>query len=97
MKPASALLIALIVLCSLAGCGGKDLPGKVPPSPAVLNLPASPAPEKPVLPQINRDLPFDHPFNIEVLLERDDIMRALVKALYAALGIPEKNGEGENK
>ncbi|CAK7024800.1 MAG: hypothetical protein DELT_02536 [Desulfovibrio sp.] len=98
MKPASVLLIALIALCSLAGCGGKEARRQeVPTPPAVLNLPASPAPQKPELPQIDGALPLDHPHNVDVLLERDDIMRALIKALYAALGIPDDNGKGEIK
>lgn len=96
MKPASVPLIVLIGLCSLAGCGGKRWP-EVPPPPAVLKLPASPIPQTPVLPRINGDLPLDHPFNIEVLLERDDTMRAFIKALCAALGTPRDNGEGERE
>lgn len=96
MKPASVLLIVLIALFSVAGCGGRE-PSRVPAPPVILNLPASPVPQRPVLPQIDGALPLEHKANVDVLLERDDIMRALIKALYAALGIPGNAGEGENK
>lgn len=84
MKPATVLLIVLIGLCSLAGCGGKRAP-ELPAPPAILNLPDCPAPERPLLPLINGGLPFDSPENIESFLERDDIMRAYIKGLEAAV------------
>lgn len=85
MKPASVALIVLIGLCSLAGCGGKQAP-EVPAPPVILKLPDCPAPERPRLPLINGDLPFDSPENIKAFLERDDIMRAYIKGLEAAVG-----------
>lgn len=85
MKRAFVPLIGLIALCSLYGCGGKRLP-EVPAPPAILNLPDCPVPERPALPRIIGAIPFDAPENIAVFLERDDIMRAYIKGLEAAVG-----------
>ncbi len=94
MKLAGALLIALIVLFSVGGCG-KNLPSvDIATPPIILNLPDRPVPKKPVLAELNRELPLDHEQNLRILLERDDIMRALIKALYSSLGVaPDKAKE----
>lgn len=96
MKRASVLLIGLIGLCSLVGCGGKR--PEVPTPPAVLILPDCPSPERPRLPLINGDLPFDSPENIKIFLERDDIMRVYIKGLEAAALCYRRNSiQGEPK
>ncbi len=91
MKHASVLLIALIGLCSLWGCGRQEVT-QLPAPPLILTLPASPIPQKPNLPQVNENAPLDSLENNKILLERDDIMRRLISALYAALGVTEDEG-----
>ena len=98
MKREIVLLFVLIGLCSLAGCGGKRLP-ELPAPPVILNLPDCPAPDRPRLPQVNGGLPFDAPENINTFLERDDIMRAYIKGLEAAVLCARRDsiqGESEN-
>ena len=95
MKRASALLIALIGLGSLPGCG--DMRPSLPPPPVILNLPDCPAPERPDLPQIDGHLPFDAPRNIAAILERDDVLRLHIKALGAALECFRRQGSKENR
>jgi len=72
-------LIGLIVLCS--ACAAKQ----VPQAPVVVvPVVECPMPALPVLPDLYGGLPFDHPSNVEVLMERDDTMRAYIKGLRAA-------------
>lgn len=84
MKHALILLIALIGLCSLTGCGAPRQATLAPP-PLILSLPDCPTPEAPRLPRINGSLPFDAPANVKILLERDDILRAYIKGLNATV------------
>lgn len=93
MIRASALLIALIGLGSLTGCGASRPSLPVPP--AVLKLPDCPAPARPALPRIDGALPFDAPGNVKVLLERDDLLRGHVQALEDALGCYRRQGARE--
>jgi hypothetical protein len=95
MRHASVALIALIVLCSLGGCGTRT-PELAPP-PVILNLPDCPAPDAPRLPPINGALPFDAPANIAALLERDDVMRAYIKGLDAAITCFRRSSPGRNQ
>ena len=90
MRHASVVLIALIVLCSLAGCG-KRTPELASP-PVILNLPDCPAPDTPRLPLIDGALPLDSPVNIKALLERDDIMRFYISGLNAAISCFRRTG-----
>lgn len=85
MKPALALFLASIVNCSLlTGCGTRELPA-LPPAPVILNLPDCPAPARPALPALDPALPLDSPPNLETLLTRDDVIRAYVRGLTAAV------------
>lgn len=90
MKRAFVPLAGLTVLCSLAGCGGRQAQ-TVPVPPVILNLPDCPAPERPLLPPVNGEAPFDAPVNVKAFLERDDIMRAYIKGLEAALACSRRN------
>lgn len=68
----------------LTGCAVR--PPVLPPAPIVLHLPDCPEPLTPLLPGIDGVLPLDSPGNVEVLLERDDILRAFVSGLRATIG-----------
>lgn len=85
MKRAVALLSVLIVLCS-CGCGSKQT------VPLILNLPDCPAPSVPVLPELSGEEPLDSPENIVRLLERDDVLRAYIDGLNAALRCEQARG-----
>ena len=57
----------------------------VPPAPVIVKAAACPAPEVPVLPQLDAALPFDAPKNVGLLLTRDDLCRQYIKGLQATL------------
>ena len=80
MRRAGVLLIGLIVLCS--GCGEKRVEV---PAPLILKLPDCPSPEPPDLPSFDGGVPFDSPENAARLLERDDVLRAYIDGLEAAI------------
>lgn len=85
MKPVLALFLASIAGCSLlTGCGARELPA-LPPAPIILKLPDCPAPTPPVLPVLDAALPLDNPENLETLLIRDDVIRAYLRGLEAAV------------
>lgn len=81
MRRAMQLLIVLIVLCSL-GCAAHQ----VGPELMLTPLPVEcPAPVRPALPALDPALPFDHPCNVEALMERDDFCRAYIQGLEATV------------
>lgn len=51
----------------------------------VLNLPDCPAPSTPALPLLDATEPLESTANMERLMERDDMMRAYINGLLAAL------------
>lgn len=73
MKHEKKLLPALIVLCSLLCACVKNMP-----VPAEMYCPQ---PAKPSLPLLSADLYLDSPVNIEILMQRDDIMRGYIEGL----------------
>lgn len=90
MKRASALLIVSIGLCRrgavgiilmlcLCGCGARQA------AQPVLNVPDCPAPSAPALPPLDASEPLESPANAARLLERDDVIRAYINGLNAAL------------
>jgi len=81
MRHASVLLIVSIALGS--GCAARQI--QVPPAPEIVRMEECPCPERPDLPLINGGLPFDHPVNVEAVLERDDVYRAYIQGLEAAI------------
>jgi hypothetical protein len=83
MKRANALLIVLIALGNVTGCGAVRPALPVPP--VILNLPDCPAPARPVLARIDGALPFDAPGNVAAFLERDDALRLHVQGLEATI------------
>jgi hypothetical protein len=82
MIRAIVLLLVSIALGSL-GCAARHAP--TPAAPVIVLMTECPAPTRPALPLINGALPFDHPENIEALLERDDVFRAYIQGLEAAI------------
>lgn len=85
MKRAVALLSVLIVLCS-CGCGSKQT------VPLILEHQICPAPSVPALPELDAAEPLDNPQNIIRLLERDDVLRAYIDGLNAALRCEQARG-----
>lgn len=73
MKQGKKLLPALIVLCSCISACGKNIPVPVEIY--------CPQPQKPELPLLSADLYLDSPANIEILMQRDDIMRGYIEGL----------------
>ncbi|MDD2966755.1 MAG: hypothetical protein PHN64_04590 [Desulfovibrionaceae bacterium] len=91
MKPASALLLALTVLCS--ACGARQ--AAISP-PLVLALPDCPAPEVPLLPPLEGAVPLDSPQNIDLLMQRDDSIRRYVAGLQASISCYQRQNTKEN-
>ena len=83
MIRASVLLFVLIGLCSLGGCAGRQETLSEPP--LILTYVDCPSPHKPVLPFIDGEVPLDSLRNIEIFLERDDLMRSYIKGLEATV------------
>lgn len=81
MPRAAVLLICLIVLGSL-GCARAPAPT---PAPMVVSVQRCARPEKPVLPHIRGNVPFDHPAQLEALLTRDARLRVYAAGLNDAL------------
>lgn len=91
MTRAIVLLIVSIALGSL-GCSVRQAP--TPPAPVIMLMTECPEPFRPALPLINGALPFDHPVNVEVLLERDDVFRAYIQGLEATVDCYRAQAEG---
>lgn len=81
MPRAAVLLICLIVPGSL-GCARGGAPV---PAPVVVSAQRCARPEKPLLPHIRGDVPFDHPAQLEALLTRDARLRVYAAGLNDAL------------
>lgn len=78
--PGNLLISGLVLLGSaLSGCTS------LPPAPLILNLPDCPSPVRPDLPLVDGELPFDNLANINILLQRDDFMRAYIISLEATI------------
>jgi hypothetical protein len=82
MIRAIVLLLVSIALGSL-GCAARQSP--TPTAPVIVLMAECPGPFRPALPFINGALPFDHPVNVEALLERDDVFRAYIHGLEATI------------
>ncbi len=82
MRHASVLLIVSIALGSL-GCSARQV--QVPPAPEIVRMEECPCPERPELPAVIGSLPLDHQVNVEAILERDDVYRAYIQGLEAAI------------
>lgn len=85
MKRAIVLFCASIALCSF-GCGQKDA------APLVLEHHDCPAPQAPILPELDAALPLDSPENITRLLLRDDMIRTYIDGLESALQCEQARG-----
>ena len=78
-------LLLLTLLGSLllaAGCAER-LP-ELPPAPRIVLARDCPAPERPELPPVDGELPFDAPENVSVLMRRDTILKNYAEGLEAA-------------
>lgn len=80
MPRVAVLLICLIVPGSF-GCA----PHMLQPAPVVVGIRHCARPQKPALPRIRPDLPFDHPSNVEAMLTRDARLRVYHTGLNDAL------------
>ena len=79
-------LLLLTLLGSLllaAGCAER-LP-ELPPAPRIVLARDCPAPERPELPPVDGELPFDAPENVSVLMRRDTIWKNYAEGLEAAV------------
>ena len=75
--------LGLVFLLLLGGCA-LSAP-RVPPAPVVVGTIECPAPESPVLPELDAALSLDAPGNVRALLERDDLCRHYIEGLRAAI------------
>lgn len=86
MRRAARLLLFSTPLGSLllaVGCAER-LP-ELPPAPHVMLVRDCPAPERPALPPVDGDLPFDAPENIRALMRRDALLKNYAEGLEAAV------------
>ena len=84
-------LLLLTLLGSLllaAGCAER-LP-ELPPAPHIMLARDCPAPERPDLPPVNGELPFDAPENISAFMRRDTILKSYAEGLEAAVDCDRK-------
>lgn len=88
MRRAMQLLIVLIVLGSL-GCAARQAEPELVLTPPPVECPA---PVRPVLPSLDAGLPFDHPENVQALMERDDLCRAYIQGLEATVDCYRRQG-----
>ena len=77
MTRAIVLLIASIALCSCVTTQAQPV--------VIVPVAECPAPARPTLPSLDAELPFDHPENVQVLMERDDLCRAYIQGLEATV------------
>jgi len=82
MPRAALLLIALIALCSLAGCAGREVPVLIP---VVVGAVLCPEPSAPVLPSVSGGASFDTLDQFDVFMVRDDLLRGYIGALRRAI------------
>ena len=85
-KRLPTILIALGLSAALTACSaaGPERP-MLPAPPVAVGTVECPAPKRPDVPAVNRNLSFDHPDNVAVLMARDDVLRRYVKALQSSL------------
>ncbi len=86
LRRAARPLLYLTLLGSLllaAGCAER-MP-ELPAPPRVFPARDCPAPERPELPVIDGELPFDAPENLSALMRRDTILKQYAKGLEAAV------------
>lgn len=86
MRRAARLLLFSTLLGSLllmAGCAER-LP-ELPPAPRIMLARDCPAPERPALPPVDGDLPFDAPENVRALMRRDALLKNYAEGLEAAV------------
>jgi hypothetical protein len=55
-----------------------------------------PAPVRPTLPDVDPALPLDHAANVEVLMIRDDALRAYVHGMESTIGCYKNQVEGHH-
>lgn len=85
-------IVLLLASTALGSCGVRQ--PAVPVAPVIVFVTECPAPARPALPHLNGSLPFDHPVNVEAILERDDAYRAYIQGLEAAIECYRVQTEG---
>lgn len=84
-------------IAAFSGCAGKQSTGVVPvPRVSIQQTEECPAPVRPELPMLDGSLPFDHPKNVENLMERDDLLRAYIHGLESAVQCYERQAVNKN-
>lgn len=86
LRRAAGPLLLLTLLGSLllaVGCAER-LP-ELPPAPRIMLSRDCPAPERPELPSVDGELPFDAPENVSALMRRDAILKHYAEGLEAAV------------
>jgi hypothetical protein len=83
------LLLGSIALCSACA----------KPAPMIMTVPVveCPAPVRPTLPDVDPALPLDHAANVEVLMIRDDALRAYVHGMESTIGCYKNQVEGHHE
>lgn len=97
LRRAARPLLYLTLLGSLllaAGCAER-LP-ELPPAPHVMRARDCPAPERPELPPVDGELPFDAPENVSALMRRDTILKNYAEGLEAAVDCYRKAKKEES-
>lgn len=84
-------------IAAFSGCAGKQSAGEVSvPRVSIQQTEECPAPGRPELPMLNGSLPFDHPENAEILMERDDLLRVYIHGLESAVRCYERQAANKN-
>lgn len=86
LRRAARPLLSLTLLGSLllaVGCAER-MP-ELPAPPRVFPARDCPAPERPPLPSVDGELPFDTPENVSALMRRDTILKQYAEGLEAAV------------
>jgi hypothetical protein len=83
------LLLGSIALCSACA----------KPAPMIMTVPVveCPAPIRPTLPDVDPALPLDHAVNVEVLMIRDDALRAYVHGMESTIECYKNQVEGHHE
>ena len=77
------LCVLVLTACCLSGCAQKVTPS------AAFELPKCPVPPAPELPELDATRPLDSVENLDILMTRDDAIRAYIAGLRATVNCYE--------